>query len=76
MVKLVTNLKSLKSLVTKWEKNKKLKSKEELVQIEVDLDILYSTFPGGFVQDDEREWVTEKEGRKLELLKQEEETWR
>jgi hypothetical protein len=60
MVKLVTNIKYFKSLVTKWEKNKKLKSKEELVQIEVDLDILYSKFPGGFVQDDEREWVIEK----------------
>jgi hypothetical protein len=57
-------------------KNKKLKSKEELVQLEVDLDILYSTFPGGFEGEDERKLVTEKEKRKLELLKKEEETWR
>jgi hypothetical protein len=76
MVKLVTKLKSMKSLVIKWEKNKKLKSKEELVQIEVDLDILYSANPGGIMRDDDRERVTEKEKRKLELLKQEEETWR
>jgi hypothetical protein len=43
MIKLVSKLKALKSMVIKWEKNKKLKSKEELVQIEVELDILYST---------------------------------
>ena len=60
MVNLVSKLKSVKSLVIKCEKNKKLKSKEELVQLEVDLDILYSTFPRGLVQDDEREWVIEK----------------
>jgi hypothetical protein len=75
MDNLVSKLKYLKSLVIKWEK-KEIKIKEELVQLEVDLDILYSTFPGGFEGEDERNLVTEKEKRKLDLLKQEEETWR
>jgi hypothetical protein len=60
MVNLVSKLKSLKSLVIKWEKNKKLESKEEPVQLEVDMDILYSTFPRGIVGDDEREIVIDK----------------
>lgn len=77
MDNLVSKLKYLKSLVIKWKKkNKKLKSKEELAQLEVDLDILYSTFPRGFEGEDERNLVAEKEKRKLDLLKQEEETRR
>ena len=63
-------------MVIKWKENKKLKSKEELVHIEVDLDILYSTNLGGIMRDDYMESMSEKEKRKLELLKQEEETWR
>ena len=72
MDKLVQKLKSLKSLVIKWEKNNNLKSKEESVQLEVDLDFLYTTFPGGFEGEDERNLVAEKEKRKSELLKKEE----
>jgi hypothetical protein len=76
MDSLVQKLKLLKSLVIKWERNKKIKSKEELVQLEVDLENLYSSLPGGFEREDDRVLVVEKENRKMELLKQEEETWR
>jgi hypothetical protein len=40
------------------------------------LDTLYSEFPGGFVQEDDKELVMEKEKMKFFLLRQEEETWR
>jgi hypothetical protein len=76
MENLVSKLISLKSLVIKWGKNKKLKSKEELVQIEAALDLLYSTKPKGFLRDVDREMVIEKKKRKVELLKQDEEIWR
>jgi transcriptional regulator with XRE-family HTH domain len=76
MDSLVQKLKLLKSLVIRWERNKKKKSKEELIQLEVDLEILYSDFPGGFERDEDKALVAEKEKRKMELLKQEEETWR
>jgi hypothetical protein len=45
-------------------------AKEELIQLETDLDILYSDFPGGFEKEDEKVLVLEKEKRKLFLLKQ------
>jgi hypothetical protein len=51
-------------------------AKEELVQIECDLDTLYSDFPKGFEKEEDKLLVLEKEKRKLFLLKQEEETWR
>jgi hypothetical protein len=72
---LVQKLKLLKSLVIGWERNKKRLAKEELIQIECDLDILYSDFPKGF-QEEDKLLVIEKEKRKVFLLKQEEETWR
>jgi hypothetical protein len=62
MDSLVHKLKLLKSLVIKWERNKKFISKEELVQLEVDLDLLYSTLPGGFERDTDRIWLQRKRG--------------
>jgi hypothetical protein len=47
MDSLVKNLKILKSLVINWERNKKLVAKEELVNLEIELDTLYTNFPGG-----------------------------
>jgi hypothetical protein len=77
MESLVHKLKLLKSLVILWERNKKFKSKEDLVQLELDLESLYSSHPGGFERDDDRKLVMEKETRKMGLLKKEEkETWR
>jgi hypothetical protein len=76
MDSLVQKLKLLKSLVISWERNKKILAKEELIQIELDLDILYSDFPEGFEKEEDKLLVLEKEKRKLFLLKQEEETWR
>jgi hypothetical protein len=75
MDSLVQKLKLLKSLVIEWERNKKHLAKEELTQLETELDILYFEFPGGFEKDEEKVLVLEKEKRKLFLLKQEEETW-
>ena len=49
---------------------------EEFLQLEFDLDTLYSDFPGDFEKEDEKVLVLEKEKRKLFLLNQEEETWR
>jgi hypothetical protein len=54
MDSLVQNLKLLKSLVIGWERNKKQLAKEELTQLEADLDILYTDFPGGFEKDEEK----------------------
>ena len=76
MDSLVLKLKLMKSLVIKWERNKKQKYKEELVQLDVDLENIYSALPGSFERDTDRVFVLEKERRKLKLLKQEEETWR
>jgi len=76
MDSLVQKIKLLNSLVIGWERNKKHLSKEEFTQLEVDLDILYTDFPGGFKKDEDKELLLEKEKRKLELLKQKEETWR
>jgi hypothetical protein len=42
----------------------------------VDLENIYSALPGSFERDTDRVFVSEKERRKLKLLKQEEETWR
>jgi hypothetical protein len=51
-------------LVIKWERNKKIKSKEELVQLEVDLENIYSSLPRGFEREADRVMVVEKENRK------------
>jgi hypothetical protein len=42
----------------------------------LDLDTLYTDFPRGFEKEGDKVMVLEKEKRKLELLRQEEETWR
>jgi hypothetical protein len=42
MDSLVKNIKLLKSLVIFWERKKKDEAKEELVQLELDLDTLYT----------------------------------
>ena len=47
----------------------KLKSKEDLVQLEVDLDGLYSLNHGGFELEEERALVVEKEAKKSMFLK-------
>jgi hypothetical protein len=57
-------------------KGKKILANEEFLQLEFDLDTLYSDFPGGIEKDDDKVLVLEKEKRKLFLLTQEEETWR
>jgi hypothetical protein len=69
MDSLVQKLKLLKSMVIKWERNKKHLAKEELIQLETYLDILYFDFPRGFVKDDEKVLVLEKEKRKSFLRK-------
>ena len=76
MDSLVLKLKLMKYLVIKWERNKKKIYKEELVQLEVDLENIYSALPGSFERDTNRVFVSKKERRKLQLLKKEEETWR
>jgi hypothetical protein len=43
---LVKKLKLLKSLVVKWERKKKLETKEELVKIEKDIDTCTLTIKG------------------------------
>ena len=73
---LAKKLKILKSLVVKWERKKKLVTKEELVKIEMELDTLYTNYPGGFKKEADKVMVLEKERRKLVILRQEEETWR
>jgi hypothetical protein len=42
----------------------------------LDLEVIYSNFPGGCVQDDLKATIEDKEKRKLYFLMQEEETWR
>ena len=64
---LAKKLKLLKSLVIEWERNKKHLAKEELTQLETELGILYSKFPGGFEKDKEKVLVLEKEKIKLFL---------
>jgi hypothetical protein len=76
MESLVKKLKRLKNLVIVWERKKKAEGKKELVQLDSELDELYSEFPGGFVEDKVKISVLDKEQRKMVLLKQEEETWR
>jgi hypothetical protein len=76
MESLVKKLKRLKSMVIVWERKKKVEGKKELVQLESELDKLYSEFPGGFVEEKDKLSVLDKEQRKRTLLKQEEETWR
>jgi hypothetical protein len=74
MDSLVKNLKLLKRLVIVWERKKNVADKGELVQLEFDLESLYSKSRGGFVLEEEKVLVMEKEKRKLLLLRQEEET--
>ena len=74
MQSLVQKLKLLKSLVIKWEINKKLLEKEELLLLEFYLYTLYYDFSVGFYKEDDKVLVLEKEKRKLFLLTQEEET--
>jgi hypothetical protein len=50
MDSLVKKLKLLKSLVSRWERRKKVEAKAELVQLELDLEVLYSDFPGDFAR--------------------------
>jgi hypothetical protein len=76
MESLVKKLKKLKRMVIVWERKKKDEGKKELVQLESDLDKLYTDFPGGFVEEKDKLSVLDKEQRKRTLLKQEEETWR
>jgi hypothetical protein len=57
-------------------KKEKTRAKEELVNLEHELDTLYTDFPRGFEKEEEKLLVLEKEKRKLVLLSQEEETWR
>jgi len=76
MDSLVKKLKLLKRLVIVWERKKKVADKAEVVQLEFDLESLYSKSPGGFVLEEEKVLVMEKEKRKLLLLRQEEETLR
>jgi hypothetical protein len=74
MDSLVKKIKILKSMVINWERKKKLEAKEELGNIEMDLDKLYTNFPGGFEKEEDKVLVLEKEKRKLVLLRQEEDT--
>jgi hypothetical protein len=76
MDSMVKKIKRLKILVVVWERKKKVEGKKELLQLELDLDKLYSDFPGFFVKEIDKLMVLEKEKRKLVLLRQEEETWR
>jgi hypothetical protein len=59
-----------------WERKKKVEGKKELVQLESEMDELYLEFPGGFVEEKEKNLALDKEKRKRVLLKKEEETWR
>jgi hypothetical protein len=63
-------------MVIEWERKKKDEDKKELVQLESELDKMYTDFPGGFVEESVKVLVMAKEQRKMTLLKQEEETWR
>ena len=66
---LVTNIKILKSLVINRERKKKDEVKEELVQLQLDLDTLYTEFLGGFEKEEDKVLVLEKEKMKLVLLR-------
>jgi len=76
MEDLVKKLKRMKCLVIVWERKKKVEGKHELVQLETDLEELYSSFPRGFVEEEVKNSVLVKEQRKMILLKQYEDTWR
>jgi len=41
-------------------RKKKIDAKEELVNLELDLDTLYTNFPGGFEKEDRKLLVIEK----------------
>jgi hypothetical protein len=73
---LVNKIKRIKILVTVWERKKNDEGKKELVQLELELEKLYSNFPTEFVEEKDKLLVLDKEQRKLVLLKQEEDTWR
>jgi hypothetical protein len=60
MDSLVKNLKILKSLVIIWERKKKAEDKEEIVQLDLDMDNLYTKFPGGFEKEEDKVMVLEK----------------
>jgi hypothetical protein len=64
MDSLVKKIKRLKTLVVVWERKKKVEAKEELVQLELDLDKLYSDFPRGFEKEEDKIMVLDKEKRK------------
>jgi hypothetical protein len=44
-------------------------SREELIQLEVDLELLYTDSPGVFEREKDKALVAEKEKVKLEILK-------
>jgi hypothetical protein len=60
MDSLVKKIKLLKMLVIVWERKKKVADKAELVQLEFDLESLYSESPGGFVLEEEKDWLWKK----------------
>jgi hypothetical protein len=57
-------------------KGKKLLANEEFLQLEFDLDTLYSDFLGEIEKEDDKVLVLEKEKIIFFLLTREEETWR
>jgi hypothetical protein len=60
MDSLVKKIKRIKSMVTIWERKKMAEDKKELVQLELEMDKLYSDFLGGFMEEKDKLLVLDK----------------
>lgn len=76
MLSLMIKLKSLKSCVLKWDKERKFKMREELYHIERDSERIYPQSNNSPLLDMDKVRVKDVEAKKLHFLLVEEETWR
>ena len=76
MNSLMKKLKCSKSLVIKWEREKKIRLKKDLIQIEEASEEMYKQSLKDVIFEMDMKNVMELEARNLILLKIEKETWR
>ena len=73
---LVYNIKVLKFVEARWEHDKKKALKEELLNLEGELNYLYKNIFSGILTKQVQYRFSELEGRRFHIFKVEDETWR
>jgi hypothetical protein len=72
---LVAKLKGLKEVVIKWKKEKRLKLKVELCDLEQKIEDIYFSCPSQFFSKEDKDLISSYELRRNEILRLEEEAW-